>query len=42
VTDTVSAGTGADEAGRRDALAERLFQSLIASLDPGQDAASRR
>jgi 2-polyprenyl-3-methyl-5-hydroxy-6-metoxy-1,4-benzoquinol methylase/predicted transcriptional regulator len=33
VTNTVSAGTGAEEAGRRDALAERLFHSLIGSME---------
>jgi predicted transcriptional regulator len=33
VTDTVSAGAGAHEAGRRDALGERLFQSLIGSME---------
>ena len=33
MTNTVSAGAGAEEAGRRDALAERLFQSLIGSME---------
>ena len=33
MTDTVSAGAGAHEAGRRDALGERLFQSLIGSME---------
>ena len=33
MTNTVSAGAGAEAAGRRDALAERLFQSLIGSME---------
>jgi hypothetical protein len=33
VTTTVSAGAGADEAGRRDALADRLLKSMIGSME---------